>query len=210
LANVFLAEVEAGSPHYQAAAAYSFRALIAVSRGDAAGALHDARRAGELGREAGDPQLLLTTLPIGVMVFLLLGDAREADARLGEALDELRRLPFMGFAVTEAHHFAWPALVLGRDAELKELFARETIDSPWLHAGRAVVSGDFQRAADIFAELGTPANEAFFRLRAAEQLAGEGRRAEADEQLRAALAFYRSVRATRYIREGEALLAASA
>jgi hypothetical protein len=37
-----------------------------------------------------------------------------------------------------------------------------------------------------------------------------GRRREADEQLRSALAFYRSVGATRYIRQGEALLAASA
>ena len=50
----------------------------------------------------------------------------------------------------------------------------------------------------------------WFRLRSAEQLVHEGRRAEADEQLRRALAFYRSVGATRWIREGEALLAASA
>ena len=52
--------------------------------------------------------------------------------------------------------------------------------------------------------------EAWFRLRSAEQLVHEGRGAEADEQLRPALAFYRSVGATRWIREGEALLAASA
>ena len=38
----------------------------------------------------------------------------------------------------------------------------------------------------------------------------DGRRAEADVQLQKALAFYRSVGATRYIREGEALLAATA
>ena len=58
--------------------------------------------------------------------------------------------------------------------------------------------------------MGSPAHDAFYRLRAAEQLVGEGRRAEADEQLGPALAFYRSVGATRYVREGEALLAASA
>ena len=52
--------------------------------------------------------------------------------------------------------------------------------------------------------------EAWFRLRGAEQLVHEGRRAEADEQLRPALAFYRSVGATRWIRDGEALLAGSA
>jgi hypothetical protein len=58
--------------------------------------------------------------------------------------------------------------------------------------------------------MGIDSDEAFFRLRAAEQLVDEGRRAEADEQLGRALAFYRSVCATRYVREGEALLAASA
>jgi hypothetical protein len=38
----------------------------------------------------------------------------------------------------------------------------------------------------------------------------EGRRAEADEQLHAALAFYRSVGAAHYVRDCEALLAESA
>ena len=53
-------------------------------------------------------------------------------------------------------------------------------------------------------------HEACCRLCAAEAYVAQGRRAEADEQLRPALAFYRSVGATRYVREGEALLAASA
>jgi hypothetical protein len=48
------------------------------------------------------------------------------------------------------------------------------------------------------------------RTRAAEQLVNEGRCADADEQLGRALAFWRGVGATRYVREGEALLAASA
>ena len=48
------------------------------------------------------------------------------------------------------------------------------------------------------------------RLRGAEALVQAGRRAEADAMLQQALAFYRSVGATRYIREAEALFAASA
>jgi hypothetical protein len=48
------------------------------------------------------------------------------------------------------------------------------------------------------------------RLRAAAQLVETGRRSEADEQLQRALAFWRSVGATRYVREGESLLAATA
>jgi hypothetical protein len=38
----------------------------------------------------------------------------------------------------------------------------------------------------------------------------EGRRAEADVELQRSLAFWREMGATRYVREGEALLAASA
>jgi hypothetical protein len=48
------------------------------------------------------------------------------------------------------------------------------------------------------------------RLRGAEALVQAGRRAEADAMLQQALAFYRSVGATRYLREAEALFAASA
>ena len=54
--------------------------------------------------------------------------------------------------------------------------------------------------------MGTRPHEAYARLRAAEKLVAAGRRAEADEHLGEALAFFRSVGATRYIREAEALL----
>jgi thioredoxin-like negative regulator of GroEL len=62
---------------------------------------------------------------------------------------------------------------------------------------------------EIFREIGSVPEEAYARLRLAEQLVAEGRRAEADEQLRRSLAFWRSVGATRYVRRGEALLAAA-
>ena len=71
-------------------------------------------------------------------------------------------------------------------------------------------SRDIPAASDIYGEMGAVVHEAFFRQRSAEQLVAEGRRAEADEQLRPTLAFYRSVGATRYVREGEALMAATA
>ena len=58
-------------------------------------------------------------------------------------------------------------------------------------------------------ELGIPALTATARLRAAKPLAAAGRRTDADEQLQAALAFFRSVGATRYVRDAEALLAAA-
>jgi len=70
--------------------------------------------------------------------------------------------------------------------------------------------GNFGGADEILDEMGALGEEAFVRLRGAEALVQAGRRAEADAMLQQALAFYRSVGATRYIREAEALFAASA
>jgi len=83
-------------------------------------------------------------------------------------------------------------------------------DRAWVRAAAAVLEGDYERAADIAGEHAWRVDEAELRLRAAGALVAAGRRAEADIQLQKALEFYRSVGATRYIREGEALLAASA
>ena len=66
--------------------------------------------------------------------------------------------------------------------------------------------GDVVRAAEILHEIGDAELESMARLRAARRLVAEGRRAEANEQLQRSLAFYRSVEATRYIRQAEELL----
>ena len=69
----------------------------------------------------------------------------------------------------------------------------------------AYVAGDYLGTADVLAEAGTKVDEAEARLRAAEQLAAAGKRAEADEQRGLAAAFYRAVGATRYLEEAEAV-----
>jgi hypothetical protein len=58
--------------------------------------------------------------------------------------------------------------------------------------------------------MGAVSSEASARLLLAGALLQEHRRSEADVELQRALTFYRSVGATRYIREGEALRAESA
>ena len=80
----------------------------------------------------------------------------------------------------------------------------------WLDAARAYAVGDLAEAAEIYAEIGSLPDEAFARLRTAETLVSHGTRSHADAQLLRALAFYRSVAATAYVLEGEALVAASA
>jgi len=72
--------------------------------------------------------------------------------------------------------------------------------------GRAGATG----ATGAASAIGSRPGEAYARLRAARELVEQGKRAEADAELNRALAFWREVGATRYVREGEALLAESA
>jgi hypothetical protein len=208
-ADAFLDEVAGGSPHYQAGAVYGFRGLIRLARADP-GAESDADQAVESARLAKDPQILQTSLGLAGLIFLSAGNKKRAGETVDEALAGLRELQQLGFAAVFSHALAWVAWMLGRGAEVLDVLRRDPSESPWLQAGRAVAAGDLRGAADIFGGFSGGAYEAFYRLRAAEQLVDEGRRAEADDQLAPALAFYRSVGATRYVREGEALLAASA
>ena len=64
---------------------------------------------------------------------------------------------------------------------------------------RRSAAGDWVRAAEIYARCGAVTDEAFARLQAG-----------GDANLRAALDFYRSVKASRYVRQAEAGLAAIA
>jgi class 3 adenylate cyclase/tetratricopeptide (TPR) repeat protein len=209
-ADALVSEVEAGSPHYQAPHAYVHRALIRLGRGDATAAEHDAERSIELARSVKDPQLSQTTLIEAALVFTGIGKVSRAAELVEEVLAEQAELNQLGFTSLDSYALAWLGVTLGRGEEVGELLRSDPLDTPWTRAGEAVLEGDLAGAADLLGEIGAVSQEAFLRLRAAEQLVEEGRRAEADAQLARALAFYRAVGATRHVREGEALLAASA
>jgi class 3 adenylate cyclase/tetratricopeptide (TPR) repeat protein len=209
-ADLFLAGVEAGSPHYQAGGAYSFRALMRLARDDEAGALGDAARGRELGARAEDPQAHVSSSAFCGLVYAGVGDRRRVAEIADELLQTVGSQSDLGWSVVVSPELAWLARAVGRGDEFRALLAREQKYTRWLDAAEAIVEGDLRRAADVLGECGARPMEAFCRLRAAEALVAEGRRAEADEQLGSALAFYRNVGAARYVREGEALLAASA
>jgi hypothetical protein len=126
-----------------------------------------------------------------------------------ELLTRLRSSP-SGFGSSWVLSLSVAVTELDRAHELGPLFEIATLSTPWLDAGRAYAAGAFREAADILGAVGAAGEEAFVRLRAAESLIEADRRAEADAQLQRALAFYRSMGATAYIREAEALFAASA
>ena len=126
-------------------------------------------------------------------ILLAVGRIEEADALVTEAVG-------MGVGdVTYAAPDLATALVdLGRRGEFGSAIEASR-PSAWVDAARALVAGDCIGAAELYAEIGAVPYEADARLRT-------GR----TDQVGRALDFYRSVGATRYIREGEALLARTA
>jgi hypothetical protein len=98
---------------------------------------------------------------------------------------------------------------LGRAKELEEAIER-AVQMLWHDAARRIAVGDAAGAAEVYAEIGSVPDEAYARLRAADDLVRRGRRAEADAQLRLALPVFAQLGASAWQAEAESLLAKSA
>ena len=207
-ADAFIAEIEAGSPHYSSFQVYSVRAQMRSAKGDSAGAIRDAERALTAGRVLDEPQALLFVLAGCTHVFVLESESDRAVALARELLDALSRDVRLQFAVVNLPAFVSALVTLDLVPELVGVLS-EQLETPWTEVMRAYAHADFAAAAEILHRTGSRPEEAEARLRAAEQLVAAGRLTEADDQLQQALAFYRSVNATRFVRECEALLTAS-
>ena len=197
-------EAAAGDPHYLLHSLYAFRSLIRLACGESEEALADAARALEVGREARDPQALQPGLSCSIYISVVLG--RHDEAR--ECLDELLADRALTRYAYEPE-LPWAALQLGRGDELLEAIEANP-ESRWKTASLAAFRGDPLEAADLYGEGGFLPAEALVRRWTAERLLAEGKGAEAEEQLDLALAFWRSVGATRYVAEAEALRAQAA
>jgi tetratricopeptide (TPR) repeat protein len=208
LADGVIAAAESGFATRVEIATRAYRARIRLARNDMAGAAADGERAIELAQTL-EAQAAHATLAVSAFVLCGLGRRAEAEAVVNELAKAFRTGGVGGGTPSALPVFAAVLVELGRATEFAEYAARVPRPSPWVPAAEAYAAGEYERAADLCAELSLP-DEAHARMRAAEQLAREGRRAEADGQLQRALAFWRSVGATRYVREGEALLAATA
>jgi hypothetical protein len=196
-----IAECEAGPGHVQEAWLRMLRARARIARDDEAGALDDVEKALEAARRNAFPETLIQTL----------GEAVEHYARLGR-IDEARKI------AEEARSFdrdltarylifklAWDKELLGIDlAELESYLDHLPREDEEARESRLIIAGKFTELADKLR--GLPQFEADVRLRAAQELTRQGKPADAAAQAEEALVFYRSVRATRFIREAEALL----
>jgi class 3 adenylate cyclase/tetratricopeptide (TPR) repeat protein len=202
-ADDFISACELGEPHYLEGSIRADRAKARLARGDVAGALDDVARAIDHTRRSKDPQTLEWALTRGARVHAEAG--RLAEAR--RLTDEWLEIGALAYPLVDV---ALIADDVERVDEVRLTIERLEQESRFRDAARSLVEGEPAEAADILFETGHLDDEAAARLRAAEKLLEEGRRAEADVQLEKALAFYRSVDATRYLAKAESLLAESA
>jgi predicted ATPase/class 3 adenylate cyclase len=185
------------------------RALIRLARDDGTGALDDAERGLEVARRVKDPQTLMPSLAVEVRVNFELGFGDLARRTAAELVRELTAMPSDSINIEWVPIMGPMAAQVGFAGEISAALEPHR-GNAWVDAGLAVVHEQFSDAADRLRAIGDAAHEADARLWAAEQHATAGRRGEASAELDLALAFYRSVGATRYIRRGEALLAKTA
>jgi class 3 adenylate cyclase/tetratricopeptide (TPR) repeat protein len=205
LIDELLERYAASGGHYLEGGFVSGRAMLRAARGEASGAAADAERAMALARVANDPQAVVPVFGRALRAYVTLGRIQES-TRIADGVIEAWGSRTSGYF----GDFAWIAEAIGRVAEIRALIEAAPRRTQFTEAELAILAGDHLSAAEVFERAGWRSDEAEARLRAAEQLVAGGRRAEADVQLQAALAFFRSVGATFYVRRGEKLLAASA
>jgi tetratricopeptide (TPR) repeat protein len=191
--------------------ARTFRAWIRVARDDLEGALEDSAFGMEVALRIDEPQSVVPTYSTRAYVLDAVGDTDEARRLVLQALERLEPLRAAGNVAPPlpAEMLDSRVRAIGRELTLESL-AGWRFESPWVIAGRALVDGRFDDAIRVYEEIGSKADLALTHLRAAEACVAQGARADADPHLHAALSFYRSVGARRYVRQASDLLAATA
>jgi class 3 adenylate cyclase/tetratricopeptide (TPR) repeat protein len=203
-----LLEQSGGGVALQQIDALLVSAEIHLGRGDALAAETIARRAVEAARAADDVQNLFPALAVGAHIAVSSGHDQQGAVLVDELLthwDDVGRVIPSWWLVD----LVVACESLGRAGEFDGIRDRVTVATLWLDAAASAADGAWLRAASVFAEIGSAPDEAFARLRAAEELVTAGRSTEAESELAAALVFYRQARATAYLERAEALEAAT-
>jgi tetratricopeptide (TPR) repeat protein len=191
------------------ASARTMRATIRVARGDLAGAQADSARVLDIARRADEPQAIMPALATHAFVLDAAGETAEAAVLVEEIVSRLENR--QGVALFPAPAYAIDLWLRYADRQrVRSLLAGMQTDTPWVRAGRLLADGDLYGALEIYRRTESVHDVACVQRLIAQELVASGKRAEADAHLDEALAFYRSVGATREILIAEKLLAATA
>jgi len=179
------------------------RAEVLIARDDEDAALDDIAKALTLARKSDDPFRLLQALAHTIRLYVALRQFDRAQALAEEVRSHRPDVVARYVLPTLALHKE----VLGlTDDDLEAYLEHLLPELAEAEVCRLIVAGDFERLADLMAQRENPQFEAEVRMQAVKQLLGKGRHEDAAAQADKALSFYRSVGATRYIREAEELL----
>ena len=206
LADDVVAQAEAGFPTAFEHDARLVRSRIRLARDQAPAALEDSSRALELGRRAGYPDMIVPALALHARMLEATGGYEEA-RRLAEELLSFwpERFP-TSYWVAD---LAFALRGLERSERLLAAAKHARTSSRWLEAARAVALGEYARASEVYAAIGSLPDELLSRIGAAREALAAGRPHEAEVELSLALPAMGRIGAGRYVREGEALLAPS-
>jgi len=199
--RVLAAAEESG--FYLESPARTCRARIFLARGELAAALVETERLVVLAAESTDHQIVGPALLWRARALVEASHGEEVAPLLDRALAQ------MGLQTHMMAELPLLLVTLGRGSDYLDATADAALLTPWIEAGRKAATGDLRAAAAIYADIGTRPIESDARVLAAQALVAAGRHAEADAELRPALAFYREVRATAYLARAEALLTAT-
>jgi hypothetical protein len=139
-------------------------------------------------------------LALGWNVALLTELDRVSDAR--NMVDELLEIPNVGDQI--GPDLAVALHVIGANSNLDRLVAATTPGS-WRDFYGLVAKGALLDAADAMAELGLMPGEALMRQHAARTMLAAGEAARARPQLDRAVSFWRTVGATRFLNQADAM-----
>lgn len=206
IADEIISQAETQEPHYLDAMVYAARARLRLARDRIQAAVEDQAAGLACARRVKDPQVLYAVL--GLSVYILADAGRPDDGR--DRLNELTAAPATeaaGLLSDACPLIALAAQTVGRSAELRSWLG-SVVATPWISAARSILDDDFLGALATLEATGAIYTQSLIRLHAAQRLASDGRRSEAEEILQPALTFFQTVGATRYLRAADALLAA--
>jgi class 3 adenylate cyclase/tetratricopeptide (TPR) repeat protein len=205
--DAFLDESSRIGAHYLDSQLLRIRATLRLGCGDTVGALADQAASLVRARDVQDPQTLLPVLVTSADLLAVTGDHAAAQAAFDEFLGHgPSAFDFLGGDTIDLVN---AADLLGRRDALSERLAAAS-PTPWRHIAQALLVDDFDTALPMLLERNAHRLVALTRLRAARAGAATGTPADWQRHLHEALAFLRAQGALGLVREGEALLAASA
>jgi class 3 adenylate cyclase/tetratricopeptide (TPR) repeat protein len=202
-AELFIAACEAGAPHANEWSVRAIRGSIRLGRSELDAAWADHGRALELARAGHDPGDVIAALSTCAATRVYRGDLAEARLLAEEAMSLVRQT-----GIPRLFELAPLAATLGVGEEMLDALNARPVQrtAVWQDAVRRFLGGDLVGAANLVSRTGNVTWEAQLRFHAGHALLHAGRRTEGAAQLRRALDFYESVRASFFLQLGEAHL----